>query len=74
MDVMAGLAGVDGDKVRTLLHDLSNSLTLISVLTGLLDEMVEPGGKSIVESLEKAAEDAAATIESLRGALGVDAG
>jgi len=74
MDVMAGPDGAADEVVRALLHDLSNSLTLISVLTGVLDDLVEPSGVSVLESLEKAAEDAAATIESLRRTLGLDAG
>jgi hypothetical protein len=58
------------ESVRTLLHDLGNSLTLISVLGACLDDLVEPAGVSVVESLERAAEEAAAALEALRRILG----
>jgi hypothetical protein len=59
--------------VNRLLHELSNSLTLISCLGGCLEDLVEPTGLPVVASLERAAVDANDRLNALRRELGLGA-
>jgi hypothetical protein len=58
-------------SVHRLLHELSNSLTLISCLGGCLEELVEPTGLPVVESIGRAALEANDRLDTLRRELGL---